>query len=328
MRVIDVTTAEVLLALSADGTSKNDAVGFFNENISFVNGKFRGVEVAAISNAVAELAHNVRAVLGGESSYVIDVNGNEVVVDVTAHNEGALYLVYTDGKALTDMSGKSVGAAKIPIAVVKVNDVDLGRSTAVVVPNGGDKNLIQRGDKIEPISSNKAKQLADGKKFIKDRPKTESEAYAALFNGDSSPSSTPAQAAQAGTDSASDEFKWNDVEGVDRNSETGLKLIEVYPLNDVEKNTLGIAHRGAFNLYNKGEYQKALEMFSRLATDYKCDYFSAYWAGMSAVKIGDKQKASERDASYRQALDWFGKALEINPDYKPAVDARIKVESA
>jgi curli biogenesis system outer membrane secretion channel CsgG/TolA-binding protein len=319
-RIIDVATAEVVMALSAEGTSTNDTVGFVSGNVGFIDGKFSGNETAAIADAVAALAHEVRSALGGESSHVIAVESDEIVVGVTAPREGALYLVYTDGKRLTDMSGRLVGANKIPIAIVKVRDVNYGHSTAVIVPNGGNKNMIRRGDKVEPISPKKAKQFADGKKFVKSRPKEQNNIYDAVFGDDSAPSTpTPAEVSAPG------DFKWSDVEGVDRNNDTGFELISAYPLDDAEKNTLSIAHRGAYNLYNQGKYKEALEAFAKLAEDYKCDYLSAYWAGMSAMKIGDNGKDT-KSASYRKALDWFSKALDVNPDYKPASDARMKVE--
>jgi TolA-binding protein len=226
------------------------------------------------------------------------------------------------------MSGRTIGADKIPIAVVKVQDVEHGRSSAVIVPNGGDKKLIRRGDKVEPISSKKAKQLSDGKKFVKSRPKEQSDAYSLLLAGDAAPPGSPPQvpvvntpperppqAPAVNTPPAQLFSERNDVEGVDRNSETGFKLIDTYPLEEADKNNLGIAHRGARNLYSQEKYKEAFDAFTRLATDYKCDYLSAYWAGMSAMQMNNG----------REAMGWFNKVLEVNPDYKPALDARAKV---
>jgi hypothetical protein len=94
-----------------------------------------------------------------------------------------------------------------------------------------------------------------------------------------------------------------------------------------DKNTLSIAHREACNLYSQEKYKEALEAFAKLAAEYKCDYLSAYWAGMSAVKMGEGgASVSERNASHKEGFYGFGKALDVNPNYKPALAARAEVE--
>jgi TolA-binding protein len=106
------------------------------------------------------------------------------------------------------------------------------------------------------------------------------------------------------------------IEKGDPNLSTDSKVIESYPLSSVEKNTLGIQHRNAYNLYAKKRYKDAYPAFSKLAEDYECNYLSAYWAGVTALKLKLKDEAG----------DWFDKAIEINPDYEPAIDARSKLK--
>jgi TolA-binding protein len=106
--------------------------------------------------------------------------------------------------------------------------------------------------------------------------------------------------------------------GFDPNTTTDAKVINSYPLSSKEKNMLGIQQRNAYNLYSKKQYQKALEAFSKLADDYPdMNYLSAYWAGMSSLKIKNGKTA---------AKEWFDKALAINPDYKPAEAERAKIK--
>ena len=107
-----------------------------------------------------------------------------------------------------------------------------------------------------------------------------------------------------------------DMPGVDPNSTTDAKLIDAYDFMDPQKrNTLGIQHRGAWQMYSNKRYKDALEIFTQLADDYEGNYMSAYWAGMCAVKLNSGKEASK----------WFNSALEINPNYQPAVDALAKL---
>ncbi|GHT01258.1 hypothetical protein AGMMS50276_28890 [Synergistales bacterium] len=95
------------------------------------------------------------------------------------------------------------------------------------------------------------------------------------------------------------------------NNSTDAKVINSYPLPPKDKNTLGIQHRGTWKLYSQKKYKEAYAGFSKLAKDYDGNYLSAYWAGESALKLKKND----------DARTWFKRALEINPNYKPASDA-------
>jgi tetratricopeptide (TPR) repeat protein/curli biogenesis system outer membrane secretion channel CsgG len=300
-------------------------------------------KLEAIGDAGADLANKIKGEVAGEYLYVRDVRsakdgGIEINADSTKGiNEEDLYLVYADGAEKRDANGALTERESIPIAVVKIDMIHRGYSDAKIVPAGGDAKLIRKGDKVSPISKTGARELSVGKKFVKDRPKQKktSEDYAALLGGEESTgiSSSGGYNAVLGGDgepsapmetnvadfpiaqAAPAALEWSDVPGVDRNSETGAKLIETYPLSAADKNNLGIAHRGAQNLYGQGKYKEAFEAYKRLASDYKCDYLSAYWAGMSAAQM----------EMFKDAGVWFKKALEVNPDYKPAVDGAAGV---
>jgi curli biogenesis system outer membrane secretion channel CsgG len=329
MRIIDVTTAEVRMALRAVGTSKNDSVGFLSGNVSIINAKFSGGEAAAIADAVATLAHDVRALLGGESSYVISATGDDIVLDVTASREGILYLVYTDGRRLTDMQGRLIGMDKIPVAVVKVRDVNAGHSIASIVPNGGNKSLIRRGDKVEPVSPDKAKQLASGKKFVTSRPKEQSGVFESIFGNDgaSAPAlpqgeaAPPASGGESGPRPAAAAAQAparalpapaSSKRPLENVSTDPGKVIPTYGLSAGESNTLRIAHINARKLSGKKAYEKYVE----LANSYGGDYLAAYQAGRIAQQL--KQKDDARA--------WCEKALAINPDYKPAREVLQKLK--
>jgi tetratricopeptide (TPR) repeat protein len=106
--------------------------------------------------------------------------------------------------------------------------------------------------------------------------------------------------------------------GSELNDSTDAVVINSYPLPQRDKNTLGIQHRGAYKLYSQKKYKDAYAAFSKLADEYSCNYLSAYWAGVAAGKL---KKPDEARA-------WFERALEVNPDYRPARDALSGEKSA
>jgi curli biogenesis system outer membrane secretion channel CsgG len=321
MRIIDVTTSEVRLALRAEGTSKNDSVGFLSGNVSFVEGKFSGGEASAIADAVATLAHDVRTTLGGESSHVIAATGDDIAIDVTAPREGILYLVYSDGRRLTDMEGNLIGMDKVPIAVIKVIDVNTGHSIATVVPNGGDKNLIQRGDKVEPISPEKAKQLANGKKFVTSRPKGQSGTFESIFGKDSGAASPSQESLPTLYSSKSGSEQNSSIPAsapaasnrpLENISTDPRKVIPTYNLSPGEANIRRITHLNARKLDGK----KAYDQYIELVNSYGGDYLAAYQAGEAARKL---RKGDD-------ARTWYNKSIQINPNYKPAQEALKKID--
>ena len=79
-----------------------------------------------------------------------------------------------------------------------------------------------------------------------------------------------------------------------------------------------IAHFNAQRLLNseeRADWQQAYYAYVRLAESYSGDYLAAYWAGEAARKLGDNDNAGM----------WYDRALAINPDYQPAIDARAGI---
>ncbi|MDR1649492.1 MAG: CsgG/HfaB family protein [Synergistaceae bacterium] len=328
MRIIDVETSEVAVALRANGSSKNDIFGIvFNEHASYMNANFSGAEQRAIVDAVNKLGHDVKSALGDEVSHVIDVTSDGITLDIAAAGEGSLFLIYAEGKEIIDLEGNVVGRNKTPIAVVKVRDVNVGHSIADVVPNGGDKNLVRRGDGAEPISPEKAKQLFGGKKFAKSRPKGQSGTFETFLANENVSPSAPAREPQHASNFDRAETKLAAPASASRSpvpssavssrsfenvSTDPAKVIPTYGLAGGEANTRRIAHLGAQKLSGKKAYDKYVE----LAQSYSGDYLAAYQAGKFAQQM--KQKDGARS--------WYEKSLAINPEYRPAQDALKKIK--
>ncbi|MDR1943525.1 MAG: hypothetical protein LBQ19_01755 [Synergistaceae bacterium] len=335
MRVIDVATSEICLALTEVGTSKNSAQALSFGGVAWAEGEFGGLEARAINDAAIRLANKIRVELGGEYSYVISGSGSEFIIDQGEANgveNGALFLVYAEGSTVRGMNGEVLGRDKIPLAVLKVKSAESAHSVCTVAPPTKG-NLIKRGDKVEPISAEEARKI----KPVSSRPavSASSETFDQIFKEDSSPSSpgSPEREPQAGEEvlerpaeprstqpavarQPAGYYQMKEVEGIDPNSTTDAKLIDAYVfIEPTERNTLGIQHRGAWQMYSGKRYKDAFEIFTKLTDDYPGNYLSAYWAGMCAIKLG----------SDKEAAKWFDLALAFNPNYQPAIDARAKI---
>jgi hypothetical protein len=96
----------------------------------------------------------------------------------------------------------------------------------------------------------------------------------------------------------------------DANRIADARLIRTFPLSQPDMNALEIQFRGAWDLYAGQRYYEAFEAFMRQSS-FAGNYLSPYWAGMSALKIGDRQAA----------VSLFNNSLAINPYYEPARSA-------
>ncbi|MBQ3764799.1 MAG: hypothetical protein II869_07490 [Synergistaceae bacterium] len=74
-----------------------------------------------------------------------------------------------------------------------------------------------------------------------------------------------------------------------------------------------LAHRNAAKLGKKSK--KAYDKYVELVESYENDYLAAYCAGMIARSMRRKN----------DAVKWLDRALEINPNYVPAQEAREKL---
>jgi TolA-binding protein len=301
----------------------------------YAESTFGGLKGRAIEAAVALLGNRLLAELGDEYYHVLSVSGNTVRISggqKSGTKKGDLFMVYVEGPEITDIDGTSLGRDRIPLAVIKVTSVQSGFSNCEVAPSGGRAGNVQRGDRIEPISSKMSKDLVDSKAFPSERPRQRAydDAAGQLLNGSSTqpvPDPAPAEAGSvtpglpslrpdaSQSPAARGAYEWKPVDGVDMNATTDAKLIETYPLTSNEKNALGIQHRGAYKLYTQKKYKDAFEVFSKLADDFNCNYLSAYWAGVCAANLG----------SGKEAEKWFDHALAINGDYQPAIDGKAKL---
>jgi curli biogenesis system outer membrane secretion channel CsgG len=170
-RVVDVSTGEVVFSQMREGSSKNDSFGISWKGFSIMESEFGGLPARAIADAVMKLSADIRDAIARDYDHIVDVIDDEIYIDVAAPGEGALYLVYLEGKAISDLEENLLDRQRIPIAILKVSAVRVGYSIARVVPEGGSIKNVARGDKIEPISANKTKEYISKLPKAGERPR-------------------------------------------------------------------------------------------------------------------------------------------------------------
>ena len=342
VKVIDVDAGKIVMDLSGYGsarelysTKKGLGVSFGGivgaianvaeaaGNIKASTMKTESANEAAVADAAFDLANKVKSELAGEYvsiRAVKDKDNIEINADSSAGvNEEDLYLVYLDGAEKRDKNGVFTDREKLPVAVVKVDRIHRGYSVAKSVSAGGDASLIQRGDKTEPISSGRSKELSAGKKFIKKRPKTSSPTYAALLKKNDNPNPAnpnptlrqePAPVPNLGAQVSQAPIAAG--RSLENKSTDPSKVIATYSIASGEANTRRIAHLNARKLNG----QKAYDKYCELANSYSGDYLAAYQAGEAARGLKQNDDAKM----------WYDKALAINPHYEPAQDAKNKMK--
>lgn len=350
VRVIEVETGEITLSLSETGKSANSSTVFGFAGVTWGEGQFGGIEARAIGDAALRLSHKIRERLADDYSYVIEAGTKEFMIDegeTRAVEPEMLFLVYGDGRTLLDMAGNAVARKRIPLAVLKVTRTDFDMSYCGAA-SGTKASVIRRGDKIEPINSEEAKKMVTDKVFPSKRPEGLSSGLAdelllQLGGGDNAGvSPVGKQAIVAEREKWEPEQESEPAQGksaavsqpvleparsasappaargsADPNTSASVDVIKTYSISLTDQRLLEIQHRAAWNLYSKKNYKAAIDKFSELVEAYPDDnYLSAYWAGMSALKLRGRKN---------DALSWFERALDINPDYQPAIDALGKL---
>jgi TolA-binding protein len=349
MRVVDVTTSEIVLSLSEMGTSSEESTAIAIAGFAAAEAQFGGLQARAIAASASRLGHKIREELGDEYSYVVSTRGRDIHISLggtSGVKEGDLYLVYDETGEIFDIDGTSLGQEKVYIAALKIRTVQSGYSVCDVVAEGGKAENIHRGDKIEPASSATLKAMAKRKEFVKDRPRRRlgDDLFAEgseisrpadgvanePFSSASSvePASLVLEEASAPRNTVSASARGNASNpaakvtplqtlrtDVDTATSTSVKVIDTYPISSGEANLLRIGHTNAYNRYRSGRYKDAYPMFSKLAEDYDGNYLAAYWAGMSAQRLKKKDEAAS----------WFDRAIAINPGYQPARSEREKI---
>ena len=92
-------------------------------------------------------------------------------------------------------------------------------------------------------------------------------------------------------------------------------IVGKYPIAPGEVNVRRIRHINAQRLINsqrRADWRRAYDAYVELAGSYSGDYLAAYQAGEAARKLGN----------INNARTWYDKALEINPNFQPATDAK------
>ena len=359
IRLIDTSTSEIRLAMTETGTSSNSSLSLSFAGFTLAEREFGSLQAQAIADAVVRLAYDIRREIGGEASYVISVRDGDFVIDVgfgRGAREGALYMVYVDGRNLVNMQGRVIGREELPLAVLKVTDTALAHSTCVVVQAGGKASLIERGDKVALITAAKAKRL----KFLSEKPRRpQSDETFSKLMGHTRPqadeSSNPSQdvaATVAQPASIATDVK-PAVTTTTQPAAAPAATRPVAPRTDAPVQSSSSTSNPVFNPRlginpNQSTDSKVIQTYSiesGLANILGIQHRNAYnryrVGRYKAAYEGFIEAAEAYEGNYlsaywagvtahklrkkNEAIKWFDVALQANPEYQPALDYKKKL---
>lgn len=332
VRIIDISTTEVALAMSETGRAENT----FSESKSGGGGNASkqktAIQSEAISDAVSRIGFRIREAIAEEYPQVLSAKDGDIIISIGATSgvkAGSLYKISAEGEEILDMRGRVIGRRPSIVAVVSVSDVQNDFCVAHAVKKGGNPSLIQRGDRAEPVSSQEAGDIIRKKAFLASRPrKTLGESALSGAELDnrlnniaeesgrktvSSVHETPVReetktAVNVGASFADDSMtlrRSGNPSKLENISTNAAKVISSYGLSDSETHSLKEHHRNAERMLSRDE---KFDRYTELFRHFPYDYFSAYQAAKIAFDIGH----------YREAKEWSEKALSVNPRYTPA----------
>lgn len=329
LRVIDVETGKVRMVAREKGTADKSIGGIATQYGGYFESENGGILAAAAYDCVVKVARKMQAMVPGSAHKVLSASGSSVTVNVGSNDgvqPGQLMAVFFETNPIVDLDGSILGVEREYLAVLKVKEAQGAYSKCEVVKGSGGK--LDRGDNVEILFGS-----PDDIKIT-----THSRALAALGGTPAPVEATPSPVAEvasvpeqpspqskgkssSGSSSAqvqkavlAQEQNPNPVVVKDSsvaNTSVQAEVIDLYQTDARTKNAIKIAHRGAYSTYSKKQYKKALEMFDRAFNLYpEGNYLHAYWAGRTAFNLKRKDEAKS----------WMERALEINPNYSPALD--------
>ncbi|MDY3868276.1 MAG: CsgG/HfaB family protein [Pyramidobacter sp.] len=305
IRTIDTTTGAVTSAVRQEGRASRSTNAIAYEGAVIGGTEYGGVGAEAAMKAVKKAVRELERRIGGVEYHVIKVQSDSALIDIGSTRgaeKGALYAVYGEGDVIRDHRGNILDTEKVYYALLKVVEVKPNYSRCTYVAEKGGPRLIRTGDPIESIEPGapaRALPIAKRRKM----PTIDFDAPPAASAPGSAP--MPPASAHRYADEGGPVFRPDSK--VDINKCTDERLILAYNIPDNRRNSMQILYKNGARLYKGKNYSKAYNMFVR-ATDSNFDVLNIYWAGMSALKSGNRANARK----------WLNKALEIHPDYIPA----------
>ncbi|MBQ6971213.1 MAG: hypothetical protein IJP86_02530 [Synergistaceae bacterium] len=318
VQIIDVSTAEVALAIAETGTARSTTSGK-SSGTSDASSRKQSVNLqdAAVSDAVARIGQRIKEKVTGEHPQVLGEGSREIILSIGATSGvkvGNIYKISAEGEEIRDMRGNVLGRRTTPIAVVVVSEVQNDFSAARIAQNGGNISLVRRGDRIESISQREFSDLVQRNAFPRSRPvgssSLEGRELDSRLGSISRTDPAPEEKKPEGTVGASfaDDgmtLRRSSSTKLENTSTSSAKVIASYGLSDSEARSLKEHHRQAENMLSRDE---KFDRYTELFRDHPYDYFAAYQAAKIMYDIGH----------YREAKEWAEKSLSVNPRYSPA----------
>lgn len=319
VRTIDTTTGAITAALRKTGAASRAIAGAVYEGTVIGTTQYGGVGSQAAMKAVKRTVRELERRIGGVAYHVIKVTPQRALIDMGSAKgaaKGQLYGVYEEGEPIRAIDGSIIDAEKVYHALVKVVEVKPNYSLCAYVKGKGGPASIRVGDLLDEIDPGEsARSLpVTAERLAPDAPAPE------ITGSETPPEPTvpdaplPPKSDKTGKISVPGQYAdeggpvFKDNPPVNVNNCTDDRLFSAYNMPANRLSNLRIIYRNGQRSYKAGQYRSAYSMFNRSARENSFDLLNTYWAGMSALKCGDKKNARK----------CFDAVLAVNPNYQPA----------
>jgi len=327
IRTIDTTTGAITAALRKTGAASRAIAGAVYEGVVIGTTQYGGVGSQAAMKAVKRVVRELERRIGGVAYHVIKVTPQRALIDMGSTKgaaKGQLYGVYEEGEAIRALDGSIIDAEKVYHALIKVVEVKPNYSLCAYVKDKGGPASIRIGDLLDEIDPGEsARSLpVTAKRLVPDAPAP------VIAAGETPPAPTvssappPLKSDKIGKAPVAGKYAdeggpvFKDNPSVNVNNCTDDRLFTAYNMPANRLSNLRIIYRNGQRDYKAKQYRSAYSMFNRSARENSFDLLNTYWAGMSALKCGDKKNARK----------CFDAVLAVNPDYHPAQKALTQLK--
>lgn len=318
VRVVDVETGEVRTSIRESGMADHSLEGAYVGGLVLGQGESGGLLSAATYDCVRKIARRLVSEVSPHAYNVLSASPSVVTVDVGSSGgveKGQLLRVYMETNPVIGIDGSILDVEKETLAILKADDVQARYAKCAVVKGRGSD--LERGDKVEFFFGDVEKEQLHSRSRqalaqIGAPAQTSSVQLSVMEPAPSQPAGAAETAAPAAAATAPSAPSQPSPSAADQSDQ--IDVVETYPIDKATKNAILISHRGGYYSYSNGQFSKAYDAFVNAYEAYDGNYLDAYWAARTAHKLGRRKDATR----------WLDRALEINPDYRPALEYRAK----
>lgn len=277
----------------------------------------------ALAGREADLAKRETDLAGRESELNAKIAAKEAA-DKLTEREAELV------KRETALTEREATGNRLSALEAELSDKDSALKAREEAVTSREENVKAQEEKLageskgvashEEALSKKEAELTARESELEKKNQKLAEDSAALTSRESALISREAEATRKASEVAEMETLIRELPAFDPNNSTEAAMILTYNIPAERRRDLIAMQRAAYQKYSSNRITQAFEDYVAAAeAEPNANYLAAYWAGLAAERLRNRRE---------DALTWANRALEINPNYRPAQELKRRLESS